>query len=365
MRLENDELDNILSFTAELGRLKELDPNFWERVFECLSELFGYRRPQFFPYADRTFGAPLGRTPREGATPEQMRDYRLENDYWLKHYSALDPFNPANTPSRLKNQRVILLKDVAREFEAPGLTDYVEYRRRNEVTDQMTTAIYSEGDLRGCLVVSRGLDEPKLTERDRTLFGALTVHLEARVNTLSRIAGQKLEIQFLEAVMDRVDEGIAFLDTRYRVAYCNRTAGRLLLSLTDTRDLDCAAHTLVTRRILPGRTAALGRYSLRLVPAVVPAPVGEPGVMYVLHISHASDAPPPVEEAADRYRLTAREAEVLEMILTGSSNQQIAEALYISLPTVKTHVSNIFRKMGVTRRMELADRLRRPPEGAE
>lgn len=56
---------------------------------------------------------------------------------------------------------------------------------------------------------------------------------------------------------------------------------------------------------------------------------------------------------AEDHRLTVREREVLELIYQGSSNADIAEKLFISLSTVKTHVKNIFEKTGATSRMEL------------
>jgi DNA-binding CsgD family transcriptional regulator len=48
--------------------------------------------------------------------------------------------------------------------------------------------------------------------------------------------------------------------------------------------------------------------------------------------------------------LTGREMEVLELIATGKTNRQIAEALFISEKTVARHVSNIFTKLAVTSR---------------
>jgi len=49
--------------------------------------------------------------------------------------------------------------------------------------------------------------------------------------------------------------------------------------------------------------------------------------------------------AARRYRLTAREIVVLRMLTQGMSCQVIADALFISLPTVRNHVHNLLRKM--------------------
>lgn len=51
--------------------------------------------------------------------------------------------------------------------------------------------------------------------------------------------------------------------------------------------------------------------------------------------------------------LTPREMDVLKYIIEGCSNGEIAEKLYISVHTVKNHVTNIFRKLGVKDRSQL------------
>jgi DNA-binding NarL/FixJ family response regulator len=48
--------------------------------------------------------------------------------------------------------------------------------------------------------------------------------------------------------------------------------------------------------------------------------------------------------------LTAREIDVLTLLATGSSNADISAALYISLSTVKTHISALMRKLDATNR---------------
>ena len=53
--------------------------------------------------------------------------------------------------------------------------------------------------------------------------------------------------------------------------------------------------------------------------------------------------------------LTHRELEVLRLIVAGCSNQTIADELFISWTTARTHVSNIFRKLGVSTRAEAVD----------
>jgi DNA-binding CsgD family transcriptional regulator len=50
--------------------------------------------------------------------------------------------------------------------------------------------------------------------------------------------------------------------------------------------------------------------------------------------------------------LSRREFEVLELIAAGLSNQDIAERLFVSTSTVKTHVSNVLGKLEASRRTE-------------
>ena len=48
--------------------------------------------------------------------------------------------------------------------------------------------------------------------------------------------------------------------------------------------------------------------------------------------------------------LTEREADVLRLLAAGLSNQEIAEQLYLSEGTVKTHTHNLYSKLGVQSR---------------
>lgn len=66
------------------------------------------------------------------------------------------------------------------------------------------------------------------------------------------------------------------------------------------------------------------------------------------------------QKAIDQLGLSKRELEVLQLMAEGLSNTEIADRLFVSLNTIKTHVSKLFEKMDVKRRtqaIEMAKRL--------
>lgn len=62
----------------------------------------------------------------------------------------------------------------------------------------------------------------------------------------------------------------------------------------------------------------------------------------------------PAEPSTSALGLTAREQEVLAALVAGSTNREIADALFISVKTASVHVSNILRKLDVSSREEAA-----------
>jgi len=76
----------------------------------------------------------------------------------------------------------------------------------------------------------------------------------------------------------------------------------------------------------------------RVVIKEVPVPTGEPFL--------------PDQRKREDLGITPRELEILELIAQGMSNREIAEKLFVSENTVKTHSSRVFDKLGAKRRTQ-------------
>ena len=66
----------------------------------------------------------------------------------------------------------------------------------------------------------------------------------------------------------------------------------------------------------------------------------------------------PNQAIIDQLNLSKRELEVLDGIARGLSNQEIAEQLFVSVNTIKTHANNLYVKLDVKRRTQAVTRAR-------
>jgi LuxR family maltose regulon positive regulatory protein len=59
----------------------------------------------------------------------------------------------------------------------------------------------------------------------------------------------------------------------------------------------------------------------------------------------------------DVFRLSRKERQVARHLIRGATSQEIAERLFVSLSTIKTHTKNIYAKLGVNKRLQAVELL--------
>ncbi len=121
--------------------------------------------------------------------------------------------------------------------------------------------------------------------------------------------------------------------------------------------LTLAVDALVLRTVGPLELTAVVHRVLAGEQVVVPALLAA-----LLDDADGSPAVPGVEVAiamaaeVDGQLLTPRERQVLVLLAEGRANREIAASLFVSLPTVKTHVAHIYAKLGARNRNEALGR---------
>ena len=60
-----------------------------------------------------------------------------------------------------------------------------------------------------------------------------------------------------------------------------------------------------------------------------------------------------ITEVTEKYELTKRERTILQLLMQGKDNHTICEELSISVNTLKKHILNIYRKLGIRNRVQM------------
>ena len=121
----------------------------------------------------------------------------------------------------------------------------------------------------------------------------------------------------------------------------NTKARFVVLTISDCdEDIYCALHAGASAYLLKGVTASA------LVETIQAVNAGK--------VLIPPDVAQRISEWKSTKELTARELNVLEEIVRGKSNEEIAAELKISMGTVKTHISGILDKFGATSRTQAA-----------
>jgi DNA-binding CsgD family transcriptional regulator len=209
--------------------------------------------------------------------------------------------------------------------------------------------------------------------RSATALSSITGHLVNSVRNCSDAQALTTGSCLLEELYSHPGSGFLIVEPPSRVVLRSRRAASLLEKWFTPSDFDASG----LPEILRARLNALVRMdadsrleknvwvslhvdAYRVVRFIeVPAPEGPRKWALVMNELPVS-IPLPVEM---RRKLTPREVDIARLLLRNQSNEQIADELNLSFHTVKTHVRNLFKKLGVDDRTDFlyqAARLNKP-----
>ncbi|MFN2589725.1 MAG: response regulator [Actinomycetota bacterium] len=198
-------------------------------------------------------------------------------------------------------------------------------------------------------LVRQGLRRYLETAGDIEVIGEAATGTEA-LRLMANGAG-KADVVLLDIRMPEMDG----LETARRIHDAHPRVGVIMLTAYDDRQFVVEAVRAGARGyVLKARDAEHLVQTVRLV-AGGNMVIDPPLVMALAdELSGTKDR----DRKADT--LTAREVEVLQLLAFGHKNRDIAQRLYISPDTVKTHLEHIFEKLGATdRTAAVAEALRR------
>ncbi len=166
-------------------------------------------------------------------------------------------------------------------------------------------------------------------------------HINAWTGQLPSVFDAAPEVVLVDE-MECLDEAVALI-SRIKAAQSEAT----VIVLTSSMEPDWLDGIFAA--------GAVGAISKSTHPAAIATLVDETINGHVIQVHRRLESPlgsVPAPPPRAHHQLTARELEVLRLMAAGSTNADIARNLWVTEQTVKFHLSNLYRKLGVANRTE-------------
>ena len=280
------------------------------------------------------------------------------------HASHIDENPLINHYRRTLDGRAVKITDFLTRSEFRRLGLYNDVFRRVGL-DHWMTIVLPHGPL-AATAVSLGRSGKDFSERDRLALNLLRPHLLQAYDNTAALTQVQQESVRMKQTMEKLDRAVVVLREKGRLQWCTERAARWLseyfgpaqgaghLPENLQRWVEHQRSVLVDQRGIspPHPPLVMRRAGKRLLVRFVADNLEDHYLLILKEQYIALSA----ESLKSSLGLTDREAEILLGITRGKTNKAIAEDLYISPLTVKTHLQRIYRKLGVESRAETLSR---------
>ncbi len=362
-RLSSQDYDKLIDFYTEINRDYA---HFKENVLSALAELFDIRLTAYAVY--KSVGGKLIMTDVYSETFHsdlllRYRETAAKDDPLILNYQRLCYENPELTYLTDK-----LLKDIEGSEESA----HKKEMDRFFISQYAVIGVNSSTrNLMHLIHVFRQQQFGEFSEKDLELFGYIGKLFNKSKALYTAHMQQTRLLESTVAYTDTADFGFAILDYKGRIINQNsvfkKYSARLSPSLTDAEVIsDILGLVAGDKEIYSSPNFAkivqVSGFEIIVRKKRVQFSYTSGALIFITISSIGSRKALSMDstELRARYGFSKRESEVAELMLQGFDNQSIAERLYISLATVKTHISHIFRKTDVNSRTELIQKLRFP-----
>lgn len=355
-----DDYENLLAFIEETSEA-ETALNFQEVVLSKTKEYFGFTHSNFMLYdrAKNTITYPV----TMNVTKSIMDLYYTQ---WSEDIFS-DPFihylGKGFDSSTCIRSRLIFFDDLMllKEWENSGY--YNEYIKKLGFYAVAGISLFSRKGFMGGIGVFKQNDVGLFTHREKYILNRIGLHISASLENYLSINRDCAEKQLLRVSLDEMNVGTILLDQDCKITYFNKAADKFCSTIFEDESpehfnkfLNHLGNTIIPslRQTKIQLNYRNHKFRIDIFPVIFTSEYRTMESRYVIYIRNL----PPGNINIDRklselYKLSKRELEVVQLIMEGLDNTAIANRLYLSSHTVKTHIQNIFTKMKIHNRTSI------------
>lgn len=346
---------------------------FRQQVLVSLAELFNYHHCTFFLSGEN------GALVNPVSLNIDKRSIQSYHDY----YHKTDIFHPQKNSGGFLKKNVLSITDLMSYTRYEGTEYYQDFLSRQGLYHELAVALFNGEKVIGAIGLFRPKNE-KFGDSDITRLKLLSRCISGLLDKNLALQESFYYKQIHEQCNNNSPHGVIVFNEELSIIYSNPAAGELIRNISGITGTTGTTATTGTMKSKPanypsmfvketlasmGRNWRLGGNKKILSPSlkeytlrITPLDSGEfdcSSLSYMLSIvpEKRTNQQIPNCRLGDTFGLSTRELDVLILVLKGLTNQEIANNLFITTHTVKTHLQSIFKKMGVSNRTALCHKM--------
>ncbi len=215
-------------------------------------------------------------------------------------------------------------------------------------------------------------EEGPFSEKEKHLLNYIYHVINANFSRYLFMMSHTENDMFLQTTLDNLPFGLAIYDENFEIIRSNSQANSYMCSITSSSNsqtgmlkfTDLIFKNTNTSSSFESSSVPLdfGSHSVTISPSISFMNQGKVLKCYYVYIRENESIAFPDEKTEimmlnkidliSKYGLTVREIDIVQLLYSGKSNKEISESLFISVNTLKSHLSNIYRKLEVSNKVE-------------
>lgn len=309
----------------------------------------------------------------------KKHDNIFEQMYSEKYYQ-LDPFQPMNLPDEFKNRYIINCIDLPCRYSFYKSEFFCKFLSLYNVKHVLALYIKYDDSHYGHILIMKRSTQIDFTSTEIELLSKLAKYISYNYKIALDLKANRRTQNLLHTYCNNISAGFSIITGNFEILeinnkmieYCNEIdsksdtaqsryllkSGEKYASVINTVKRITFDFENINVSRVTNIKIGLNTFTCTFIPYMFSSLIGGMESMYIFQIDkNSANISSSLAETCNNYSFTKREREIVEYLVQGYKNRDIAQALFISEHTVKVHIANIFKKVCVTSRTELIYKL--------
>jgi len=351
--LHSDDYVKVLKF---IESIQITDENFVMQVLRSMANIFGYSNTKFW----------LDDGKGNLYHPITTMDKSFIEDYLDGNYKN-DLLHPLNLGVDNAISKKVIHMDYMMNPSCFAKTPYCQFLNKHGLHSEVGVYLANKDTLIGAVAIVRSKYERDVTNNDMNILRILTKYISQGLYANQLYKTKNYEKMIFEAFANNSSTGLIFCDLSLKVHYCNTSSKEIckeLLAKENGHNQDPIEYLLQNVLANHRNMWKLGYENTFFTPSlkkvrvnILPTTIGDYSIsgenLYFIILSHDEQSKNNNSLLSPEIKISVRERQILNLIVQGKTNQEIADELYISIDTVKKYLRVLFDKFNVKNRTTL------------